>query len=135
MGLQVQQYKFYGIPVPADRITFGELAIDSTISSLGDFSTGSSIVAVTVTADIGGIGLDQVNIIKGFADANAEAMLTGQVDLNAGTGLVGSVNYRTFTLYPSSYEEKGGIRIGTNSESLKSFPVTFVTNVYKAKLG
>jgi hypothetical protein len=135
MGLQVQQTRIYGIPVPADRISAGELPIDSTIASLGDFSTSASVVATTFTFDFGGISLTKVEEIKLIADTNAEAMLLGNVDLTAGTGLTGGQAYRGYTMYPSSYEEKGGIRIGTSDESLKSFPVTFVTNFYRAKLG
>ena len=135
MALNVQQTKLYGIPVPSDKITAGELAIDSTIANLGDFSIGASVVAVTWTFDFGGLSLTKVHEIKADANANSEAMLLNQVNLTAGTGLVGGQTYREYTLYPFSFDEKGGIRVGASDESLKSFPVTFVTNEYRSKIG
>ena len=135
MSLNVKQTKLYGIPVPSDKISAGELSIDSTIANAGDFAIGASVVAVTWTFDFGGIGLAKVEEIKADANANAEAMLLGNVDLTAGTGLVGGQTYRSHTLYPISYEEKGGIRVGASEESLKSFPVTFITNDYRSKIG
>ena len=135
MSLNVQQTKLYGIPVPSDKISAGELSIDSVVANAGDFAIGASVVAVTWTFDFGGISLTKVEEIKADANANSAAVLLGNVDLTAGTGLVGAQTYRDYTLYPFSFEEKGGIRIGGSDESLKSFPVTFLTNEYKAKIG
>jgi hypothetical protein len=130
MSLNVQQTKIYGIPVPADKITAGELSIDSTVANLGDFVATGNISARTYTFDIGGISLSAAEDIQATCDANQEAMLLGQVNLTAGTGLTGGN-----TMYPYQYEETGGIRVGATEETLKSFPVTFVTNKYIGKLG
>ena len=135
MSLNVQQTKIYGIPVPADKISAGELSIDSTIANLGDFVATGNISARTFTFDIGGISLSAAVAIQNTCDANQEAMLLGQVNLTAGTGLTGGVLYRGNTMYPYQYEEKGGIKVGATEETLKSFPVTFVTNKYVGKLG
>ena len=135
MSLNVQQTKIYGIPVPADKISAGELSIDSTIANLGDFVATGNISARTFTFDIGGISLSAAVSIQNTCDANQEAMLLGQVNLTAGTGLTGGVLYRGNTMYPYQYEEKGGIKVGATEETLKSFPVTFVTNKYVGKLG
>lgn len=135
MSLNVQQTKVYGIPVPADKITAGELSIDSTVANLGDFVATGNISARTYTFDIGGISLSAAEAIQATCDANQEAMLLGQVNLTAGTGLTGGISYRGLTLYPYQYEETGGIRVGATEETLKSFPITFVTNKYIGKLG
>lgn len=132
--LNVQQTQVYGIPVPADKITAGELSIDTTVSNLGDFSVNGNISVRTYTFDIGGISLSASEQIQQDCESNQEAMLLGQVNLTAGTGLVGGISYRGKTLYPYQYEEKGGIRVGGTEESLKSFPVTFITNKYIGKL-
>lgn len=135
MGLSVKQTKVYGIPVPADKITAGELSVSPVVVNAGDFSTTGNISIRTYQFDLGGISLTKAEEIQASCDANTEQMLLGNVDLTAGSGLVDGIVYRGLNLYPYQYEEKGGITVGTNDESLASFPVTFITNKFVGSLG
>lgn len=135
MGLNVKQTKIYGIPIPGDKITSGTLSVTPVVVNAGDFATTGNINIRTYQFDLGGISLTTAEAIQADCDSNTEQMLLGNVNLNTGAGLTGGVSYRGLQLFPYQYEEKGGITIGNNNESLASFPVTFITNKFVGALG